>query len=153
SRLVQEFLDELDSDALVARGRCLPYGEGITFWPLLEAVKDLVDLDVAESPDAARVRLATLLSDGTGFEQVADDIFELIGFAETRGSPRERFSSAQRFVEALGRRAPFVLVLDDVHWGEETFLDLVEHLADWCRDAAVLLLCLARPELLDSRPS
>ena len=154
SRLVQEFLEELDGngEARVARGRCLPYGEGITFWPVHAAVRELVDVDESGGETTA-AQIAALIPDAEGAQRIAEHVSELIGAAQTTITADERTSALQRLVEELGRRTPFILVFDDIHWGEETFLDLVEHLADWCRDTTVLLLCMARPELLDLRPT
>ena len=151
SRLVSECLERLDGNTRVARGRCLPYGEGITFWPILEVVKELVDVDVAD-PESTRSRIAELLPEGDGVELIAEHIVEMIGLTEASVSAEERVAAMRRLVEGLGRRTPFVLVFDDIHWGEETFLELVDYLADSCRDTSVLLLCMARPELLDVRP-
>jgi class 3 adenylate cyclase/tetratricopeptide (TPR) repeat protein len=122
SRLIAEFLDGLGEIATVVQGRCLPYGEGITFWPVLEILRMLGE-------DAASVGLA----EGT--------------------SPSDESSWAVRkLLEAHADAQPLVVVFDDVQWGEPTFLDLVEHIADLSRDAPILLVCLARPELLDARP-
>jgi DNA-binding SARP family transcriptional activator len=153
SRLVQEFLDDLVGRALVARGRCLPYGEGITFWPVLEAIKDVAGLDDAETAEDAKLRLAALLGDGADAEAVAQRMIEVLGLTETAAGVEEGFQAVRAFFELLAVQGPLVVVFDDVHWGEETFLDLVEHLADWSRGAPILLLCMARPELLDARPS
>ena len=154
SRLVQEFLGELGGRALVARGRCLPYGEGITYWPLLEAVKEAVGLEDGDSPEEAARRLAARSRDEHGRRaRRAQRVAEMIGLAEAcrrrRGGLRGRADALRDPRAATGR---CVLVFDDIHWGEATFLDLVEHLADWARDAPILLVCLARPELLE-RPA
>ena len=119
-------------DALVVRGRCLPYGEGITYWPVVEVVKQLpaVELD----PAAAQAIRAAPRRRAAGHLQRGDRL----------GVPQAARGGR--------RRAAAVCVFDDVHWGEETFLDLVEHVADLSRDAPILLLCMARPELLDRRP-
>jgi tetratricopeptide (TPR) repeat protein len=151
SRLVQELLSDLAGRALVARGRCLPYGEGITYWPLLEAVKEAVGLDDADSPDLARAKLIDSLGDEPAAELVAQRVAETIGLAEAAGGAEEGFAAARTLFEALARAQPLVLVFDDIHWGEATFLDLVEHIADWTRDAPILLVCMARAELLDVR--
>jgi class 3 adenylate cyclase/tetratricopeptide (TPR) repeat protein len=152
SRLVQEFLADLAGRALVARGRCLPYGEGITYWPLLEAVKEGVGLDDADSPDEARTKLISILADAQNAEFSARRVAELVGLAETAGRAEEGFAAARALFEGLARARPLLLIFDDIHWGEAMFLDLVEHVADWARDAPILLVCLARPELLDVRP-
>ncbi len=151
SRLVHEFLQQLGEGTLVAAGRCLPYGEGITYWPLLEAVKSVVGLDDASSPDEARATLARVLEGEQGGEVVAQRVAEMIGLADAVGGA-ERFSSVLALFEILARASSLVIVFDDVHWGEPTFLDLVEHVAEWARDAPILLVCLARPELFEARP-
>ncbi len=152
SRLVAEFLSGLGGQALVARGRCLPYGEGITFWPLLEAVKEAVGLDDGDSPQEARDKLVLAFGDEAEAEALAERVAETIGLADVRGAAEDASASVLSLVEALARRHPLVLVFDDIHWGEPTFLDIVEHIADWAREAPILLVCLARPDLLDARP-
>jgi DNA-binding SARP family transcriptional activator len=153
SRLVQEFLGDLASRALVARGRCLPYGEGITFWPVLEAIKDVTGLDDTETPEQARSRLAAIVGGDPAADAVAQRVIEVMGLTETTSSLDDGFAAVRAFFEVLAASRPLVVVFDDVHWGEETFLDLVEHLADWSRGAPIVVLCIARPELLDVRPS
>ena len=128
SRLVHEFLRDLAGLARVARGRCLPYGEGITFWPVLEVLKEAV-------------------GENGGTHAV------ITGLAEGSGGAEDDFARVQELFETLARAEPLVLVFDDIHWGEATFLDLVEHIAEWTREAPILLICLARPELLEVRPS
>jgi class 3 adenylate cyclase/tetratricopeptide (TPR) repeat protein len=125
SRLAAEFLAAVD--ARVVRGRCLSYGDGITYWPVVEIVKQL--LGDAPPPEAA---VAALLGDGIAS---VDDIALAV----------------RRLFETSASERPLVVVLDDIQWGEAVFLDLVEHVADWSREAPILLLCLARPDLLDLR--
>ena len=151
SRLVHEFLGDISDRALIARGRCLPYGEGITYWPLLEVVKDAVGLQDDDSPDVARAKLVAALAED-GADTAALHVSETIGLAEAATSGEEGFASVQALFEALARRRPLVVVFDDIHWAQPTFLDLVEYLVDWTRDVPILLICLARPELLDVRP-
>ena len=152
SRLVREFLGDLASEAHVVRGRCLPYGEGITFWPLREAVSQAVGLDATDQPEESAAKLTRALAGEADPEMGARRVAELIGLAEAAGGAEDRFPAVRTLFEALGRTQPFVLVFDDIHWGEVTFLDLVEHIADRARDAPILLVCLARPELLETRP-
>jgi class 3 adenylate cyclase/tetratricopeptide (TPR) repeat protein len=130
SRLAAEFLASAEG-ATVARGRCLAYGEGITYWPVVEVVKQL--------PDAELDEVAATTIDGLLGEQALISSSEEIAWA------------FRKLLEAVAAEQPLVCVFDDVHWGEETFLDLVEHVADLGRDAPILLLCMARPELLDRR--
>jgi class 3 adenylate cyclase len=127
SRLAQEFLAGID--ATVVGGRCLSYGEGISYWPVTEVVKQLV-------PEG----------------DVAGPLASILGEAAP-GSAEEIAWAFRKLLESRAAERPVVVVFDDVHWGEQTFLDLVEHVADLSRDAPILLLCMARPELLDARPA
>jgi class 3 adenylate cyclase/tetratricopeptide (TPR) repeat protein len=154
SRLVEEFLRSLPAETTVLRGRCLPYGEGITFWPLAEAVREAAALDEGDEPEAARAKLASLLESDENAGLIAERVAGLIGLVEaTPGGEEEGLWAVRKLFERLARDQPLVVVFDDIHWGESTFLDLVEHVADWSRDAPILLICLARPELLDARPT
>ena len=130
SRLSAEFLASLD-DILVVRGRCLPYGEGITYWPVVEVLKQLPAADV--DPAAA------------------ETIEALLGNQKLVTSSEEIAWAFRKQLEAVARERPLVCMFDDLHWGEATFLDLVEHVADLSRGAPILLLCMARPDLLDRR--
>jgi DNA-binding SARP family transcriptional activator len=152
SRLVREFLGDVANEALIARGRCLPYGEGITYWPLIAAVREAVGLEDTDSPEESREKLAAFVEGEDDAGPMGERVAGVIGLAETTGGADEDFSAVRRLFETAARGRPLVLVFDDVQWGEATFLDLVEHLADWSREAPILLVCLARPELLDVRP-
>jgi class 3 adenylate cyclase/tetratricopeptide (TPR) repeat protein len=128
SRLTAEALAPIE--ARVVRGRCLPYGLGITYWPVVEVVKQL---DVLPSDPAAAAAIRSLLGEseaGTSAEEIA-----------------------WAFRKLLEEQAPLVVLFDDIQWGEETFLDLVEHVALLSSGAPLLVVCMARPELLDRRPS
>ena len=151
SRLAEEFLGGAGA-VQVLRGRCLAYGEGITFWPLAEALKQAAGLDDSEPVDEARAKLAALAGGEESADVIAHYTSELLGLAEGETSMEEGFWAVRKLVEALARSRPLVLLFDDLHWAEPTFFDLLEYLADWVREAPVLLLCLARPELLDARP-
>jgi class 3 adenylate cyclase/tetratricopeptide (TPR) repeat protein len=153
SRVVDEFQQIVGSQATVASGRCLPYGEGITFWPLAEAVKQLAGLDDSEPLERARAKIAALLEGEEQAEMIGAGVAGVVGLVEATGSgTEENFWAIRKLLESLANRRPLVVVFDDIHWAETTFLDLVEHVADWSRDAPILLVCMARPELLDHRP-
>jgi class 3 adenylate cyclase/tetratricopeptide (TPR) repeat protein len=130
SRLAAEFLASLG--AHVVRGRCLSYGEGITYWPVVEVVK-LLDAIPADETAASAIR--SLLRKGE-----SETNAETIAWA------------FRKLLEQEAQKQPVVCVLDDLHWGEETFLDLVEEVGDLAREAPILLLCMSRPELLHRRP-
>ena len=147
SRLVEEFLGSLGG-ATVLRGRCLPYGEGITFFPVGEVVKEAAGLEDFDAPDEIERKICAVLgTDGPACSTLA----QLFAAAERDSSVEETFWAVRSFLEAVAQTRPLAVVFDDVHWGEPTFLDLIEHITDWAREAPILVLCLARPELLDAR--
>jgi class 3 adenylate cyclase/tetratricopeptide (TPR) repeat protein len=147
SRLVAEFVTTLSDSATVLSGRCLSYGDGITLWPLAEIVRELI----GDSGDP-RAAIAELLGDDHAADPIAERIGAMLGRDHVATSPEETFWAVRSLFQALGRRRPLLVVLDDIHWGEPTFLDLIDHLADSSRDAPVFLLCVARPDLLEKRP-
>jgi class 3 adenylate cyclase/tetratricopeptide (TPR) repeat protein len=152
SRLVLEFIERVSNESSVIRGRCLSYGDGITFFPVAEAVRDAAGIDDNDSMDEARQKLERVAAATDQPALVATTVAELIGLAESPVAAEDAFWAVRGFFESLARDRPLVVVFDDIHWAEPAFLDLVEHIADWTRDAAILLLCVARPELLDVRP-
>jgi class 3 adenylate cyclase len=148
SRLVQEALEPL-SEATIVRGRCLSYGEGITYWPLVEIVRDAVGPDVAG--DLAG-EIAALLPDDPSAADVAARVAQLTGGTTDLSLPTEEIGWAvRRFFEGMANARPLVVVLDDLHWAEPSLLDLIDQVTDWSRDAPILVVCMARPELLDLR--
>jgi predicted ATPase/class 3 adenylate cyclase len=153
SRLVWEVAGGFAGDVTVLRGRCLPYGEGITYWPLAEIVRQIAR---TEGRDPGVQSASALLARLAG-EEKAELIVEHLGNALGLGSPggatsEETFWAVRRLFEALARAGPLVIVIDDIHWAEPTFLDLIEHLVKFSRDFPILLVCIARPELLETRP-
>jgi len=150
SRLVEEFLSGID-EANLMRGRCLPYGDGITYFPVAEAMKEALGLADFDDESSVREKIHAAVAEEDHAEAITANLAKLLAAGEG-GAPEETFWAIRRFLEVRGRERPVVVVFDDIHWGEPTFLDLVEHVADWSRDASILLLCMARPDLLDVRP-
>jgi class 3 adenylate cyclase/tetratricopeptide (TPR) repeat protein len=151
SRLTHEVVASLGDRARVLRGRCLPYGEGITFWPLAEALQEAAGLDDAGSLEDARARIeATLPADEDPL--VAERLAALAGLGTGTGAIQESFWAIRRWLEHQAADRPLLVVFDDIQWAEPTFLDLVEYMVTFAASRPILLLCLARPELLDSRP-
>jgi class 3 adenylate cyclase/tetratricopeptide (TPR) repeat protein len=146
SRLVREFLGQVEDSARVLVGRCVPYGEGVTFLPLVEALEDVL----APDPRAGVIRL---LAGDEHAEQIADRVAAALGTGEAAGSGEETLWAFRRVFEALARECPLVLVVDDVHWAEPTLLDLLEYVASFSSGAPIVLLCLTRPEVLEARPT
>ena len=153
SRLVDELLRWAEERATSYRGRCLAYGEGITFWPIAEVATQAAGLAEEDTADQARRKIAALLSSDDD-PIVAERVTQAIGIGGAGpGVPEETFWAIRTFFEALARRRPLVLVFDDIQWGEPTFLELIEHVADWSRDVPMMLLCLARPDFLETNRS
>jgi class 3 adenylate cyclase/tetratricopeptide (TPR) repeat protein len=123
SRLVAELSTTVHERARVLAGRCLSYGEGITFWPLQEILRSVPERP-ADLPDPEQAR-----------------------------STEEIFWAYRKLFERLAAERPLVLILEDIHWAESTLLELLEHVVEWTRDVPLLLLCIARPDLLEERPS
>jgi class 3 adenylate cyclase/tetratricopeptide (TPR) repeat protein len=152
SRLVQEFLDGPGGAALVLSGRCLSYGEGITFFPLAEIVGQAAGIAIGDDLATARSKVTTLVAGADDDERIVSLVGSLLGWGGESGANEESFWGVRKLLEHLAGERPLVVVFDDIHWAEPTLLDLIEHLADWARDAAIVLLCVARPELLEIRP-
>ena len=149
SRLAREFVDGLER-ASVLTGRCLPYGEGVTYWPLAEMIKAAAGISDDDPLEEAFAKLKACCEE----ETVADVLGLASGMLEAlegERSAQEIAWAAREIMETLGDVQPLILFFEDIHWAEEPLLDLIEHLADWVR-APLLILCLARPELLDTRP-
>ena len=141
SRLARELATELGDVADVATGRCLPYGSGITFWPLQQLLADLGGVAAAEAALA-----------GTHDGPVVLERLRTVTTADDGGAPStEVFWAVRRFLERISERRPLLVVFEDLHWAEPTMLDLVEYLAAFA-SGPLVLLCIARPELLETRP-
>jgi hypothetical protein len=153
SRLVEEFLAAHADDAAVVRGRCLPYGEGITYWPLKEAIAQAAELRGDETVDEARARIRGLLGSALDAELVTERVAETLGIADAVPEHKGTQWAVGRLIEEVARERPLVVVLDDIQWAEATFLDLVEYVVDNAETSPMLVLCMARPELLDGRLS
>jgi class 3 adenylate cyclase/tetratricopeptide (TPR) repeat protein len=136
SRLALELFGDVEGGATVVSGRCLPYGEGITFWPLHEVLRGL-------GGEEGVMRLL----------EANDDAELICARLEGDGASQETFWAVRRLCETLARAQPLVLCFEDVHWAEPMFLDLIEYLSGWIRDAPVFVVCLARPEFVDMRPT
>ena len=137
SRLAAELIASGGDEVLALEGKCLPYGSGITYWPLVEMVRGL-DLDevLAGEPDA---------------DVVGGRILEAIGRGKPRSRSDELYWAVRRLLETLALEQPVVVVVDDIQWAEPALLDLIEYLVGWSSDAPILIVCLARTDLVDGR--
>jgi class 3 adenylate cyclase len=150
SRLTEEFVRHVSGRAQVLRGRCLPYGDGITFWPIAEALRQAAGILLEDQEEEAQAKLRSLA--GAGREDAALRIWSLIGSGSGGYSKDELLWSVRYVLDAIARRRPLVVIFDDIHWAEPIFLDLIEHVADTSDGVPLLIVCAARPELLDEYP-
>jgi class 3 adenylate cyclase/tetratricopeptide (TPR) repeat protein len=150
SRLAEEFLSSVD--ATVVRGRCLPYGDGITFWPVVEIVRQAAGIEEGDDPQQARSKLQALCRADDRGPLVYERVSQVLGLTKDSAIPDETFWAIRRLLEIVARQRPLVAVFDDIHWAEPMFLELIEHIVDWTQEAPLLVVCLSRRELLDVRP-
>jgi class 3 adenylate cyclase/tetratricopeptide (TPR) repeat protein len=151
SRLIEELVRSTGEGTQVVRGRCLSYGRGITFWPLVEIVREAADIRDDDSPEQARSKLAAAA--GEHSDDVVARVASAVGLAEGDFPLDEVFWGTRRLFELLASRGPLVVVFDDIHWAEQAFLDLIEHVATTTTGSPVLFVCGSRPELLELRPT
>ena len=164
SRLVYELFKAIESEPDLVfwrQGRALPYGEGVTYWALAEMVK--AHAGVLETDSLADVgkkltqAVSVVLADSPEAQWVELHLRLLVGLttsSDMSGDRRaESFAAWRRFFEALAEQNPLVLIFDDLHWADDNLLDFVDHLVDWASSVPILVVCAARPELLDRRPA
>ncbi|HSK37722.1 MAG TPA: AAA family ATPase, partial [Actinomycetota bacterium] len=165
SRLVAAAVDALDDAATVLYGQCSSDAEGSSLWPVAEIVRRAAEIKTADSPEQAEAKLEELLDDAEGSgepqggapgnreaERVADRLGRLIGLRPDPVTSEDAVWAVRRFLEVLAERNPLVVVIDDLHWAQPALLDLVEQVVALAREAPILLVAVARPELLEQRP-
>ena len=145
SRLGNALMEEVRREATILVGRCLAYGEGITYWPLRGIVRSATD-------DLTQQGIASLLS-GADTDRVAARIAATIGVVERPGAAEETFWAVRRFLEQLALERPLVVAIDELQWAEPTFVDLLDYLVGWAVQSPILILCLARPDLHERYPA
>ena len=148
SRLLQEFMGR--SGVRTLRGRCLSYGEGLTFWPLAEIARTEAGISNDDPAAEAQRKLADLLGDDA--RDVTERIAGAIGLSNANFPVEETFWAARRFFELISHGEPLIVLIDDIHWAERTFLDLIKSVASMMTDAPIVLACSARPDLVDAHP-
>ncbi|HUZ82694.1 MAG TPA: adenylate/guanylate cyclase domain-containing protein, partial [Gaiellaceae bacterium] len=149
SRLIEELARLTGPQACVVRGRCLPYGRGITFWPLAEIARGAAGIRDDDPPAQARAKLAALAG-SDGADAVAR-VSSAIGLGDTEFPLDEVIWGTRKLFERLAAVRPLIVVVEDIHWAEDAFLDLIEHVAVSLSGAPVLLVCTARPDLFEHR--
>jgi class 3 adenylate cyclase/tetratricopeptide (TPR) repeat protein len=163
SRLVREFFIYTDNEPEIIywrQGRCLPYGEGITFWPLGEIVKAQAGVLESDDPEEASGKLdlaiQAAIEDESERGWLKARLAPLIGIAAPQaGGTTERiesFTAWRRFLEGMASVHPLVLVFEDLHWADNAMLEFLDHLVEWSADVPMLVVCTARPELYERHP-
>ncbi len=149
SRLLRAFLEGTADTAASLRGRCLSYGDGITFWPLAEIVREVAGIGYGDALDVARTKLEALL--GPERSNVTQRIGAAIGLIDSVFPVEETFWAVARMFEALAAERPLIIVVDDIHWAEQTFLDLIRSVVN-STEAPLVFVCSSRRDLLDEHP-
>ena len=150
SRLIEEFVRSIADEAVVLQSRCLSYGDGITYWPLAEVFRQAAGIVPEDGEEDARAKLASHL--GERLAEATSRIESILGLSEQQYGKDELFWAVRAVLQELVRRRPLVVVFDDIHWAEPTFLDFIEQLLDASLGVALLLVCAARHELHEDRP-
>ena len=166
SRLVREFhawITEQPDLVGWRQGRCLPYGEGVSFWALGEVVKAQAGILESDGEAQAREKLAAAIDAVAAVDEdrawLRSRLGPLVGLTDPSGvsgqprSQQETFTAWRLFLEALGRDRPLVVVVEDVHWADPALLEFIEHLVAWSEGAAILVVVTARPEIYDRSPA
>jgi class 3 adenylate cyclase/tetratricopeptide (TPR) repeat protein len=158
SRLVGELFQAIDRGGVLTywrQGRSLPYGAGVSYWALGEMVKAQGGILETDSDEEAEAKLAAAVERLVEEDRdwVLAHLRPLVGQGDASGTQEESFAAWRRFFEAMAEQRPLVLVFEDIQWADDGLLDFVEYLADWARDVPLLIVCTARPELLERRPA
>jgi class 3 adenylate cyclase/tetratricopeptide (TPR) repeat protein len=161
SRLMHELLRSHFQDRDLRdwrQGHCLPYGDGVSFWAIAEIVKGLAGILESDGAEIVATKLARAVS-----EAIADDESEwvrgrlspLVGLesdVSVRSERDDSFAAWRRFLEAIADKRPLMVAIEDLHWADDGLLDFVDYLAEWAAGVPLMILCTARPELLERRP-
>jgi class 3 adenylate cyclase/tetratricopeptide (TPR) repeat protein len=151
TRLVTAAVDALGEAATALFGHCPSDAEGSTFWPVAEVVRRAAEIKAADSPEQARAKLDELLAGAEDGPQVAERVGRLIGLEASPVPPEDSAWAVRRCLEVVAGRRPLVVVVDDLHWAQPTLLDLLEQVVSLAVDAPMLLVAIARPDLLEQR--
>jgi class 3 adenylate cyclase/tetratricopeptide (TPR) repeat protein len=149
TRLIADFVGRAAKQATVLRGRCLAYGDGITFWPLTEVVREAAKIAEDDSPEGARAKIRGLLGENPEGDAIVDRVASAIGLSSSAFPVAEIFWGARKLLESQAASKPLLLVIDDIHSAEATFLEFLVNLVETITGSSILILCSARPELLE----
>jgi class 3 adenylate cyclase/tetratricopeptide (TPR) repeat protein len=151
SRLVEEFVGALGGRAAVLRANCPQLGDSVTVWPMVEIVRQAAGISSADTPERARSRVAELVHGDERRELVTERVAQVLGVGHDAERPEDTLWALHRMLQALARRRPLVIVIDDLQWADTVLLDAIEQLTDLSGDTPLLLVCIARPDELFPR--
>jgi predicted ATPase/class 3 adenylate cyclase len=151
SRLVSGAVSRLGPRVRMLHGRCLSYGESISFWPLAETIRSGAEISDDDSLATARSKVVTMLAGQNEVEEIAERLLSLIGLGSNSFPIEETFWASRKTFETIAKSMPLIVLFEDIHWAEPTFLDFIDYLAEFCDQASILVICGARPELLEKR--
>jgi len=146
SRLVGEFTRGIRQRATVVRGSCLPYGDAITDWPMMQILQQAAGLARNDSPEQVTEKVTAL---ARGDESITANATRLLGMPGGSGEPKDAYRALRRLLELMAEGRPLVVVVDDLHWAKPALLDFIEHVARSPRNARILLVCLARSQFFE----
>jgi class 3 adenylate cyclase/tetratricopeptide (TPR) repeat protein len=156
SRLVAELgahIDDLDAPVTWRHGRCLPYGDGITFWALGEVVKAHAGIYESDPSEVALEKLEAALPDGEERPWLRARLMPLLGLDPSDSAAQdELFTAWRRFFESLAEKQPLAMIVEDIHWADPALVAFLKHLTDWAQGIPLLVVCTARPELFEIHP-
>lgn len=153
TRLAEEFVRDLGDRARALHGQCLQYGDSVTFWPMVQVVREAAGIAAADSPTRARDRLARLMAGEDRDRRAVSQIAELLGVGRQGPGdlPGDTAWALRRMLEILARRKPVVVLIEDLQWAEPTLMDTLESIAESSRESPIMLVCMARPDELYER--
>ncbi len=153
SRIAAEFASSVQERATVLTGRCLSYGEGITYWPIKEVIGQVGAIDAEDDDDAVRSKIQRVVRNSSRGDLIARRLAQVLGAEEGSAAPEEIFWAVRRLLEEVARAQPLVVILEDLHWAERNLLELISHVEESTEDSPIFLLCVARPDLGERHPT
>lgn len=153
SRFVSALAAELRVHAAVLEARCLSYGEQISLRPVIEVMKQGAGIGTEDNTADVQTKINILVEGEENSRAIAQGIADLFGVAESSRGAEQTVWAARKLLETLSRQQPLCVILEDIHWARPALLEFIEHMADWSRDAPILLLCTSRHDLLEDIPT
>ena len=153
SRIAAEFASSVQGHATVLTGRCLSYGEGITYWAIKEVIREAAGIEAEDEDDAVRAKIQRVVRNSSRGALIARRLAQVLGAEEGSAAPEEILWAVRRLLEEVARSRPLLVILEDLHWAERSLLELIEHVEESARDTPIFLLCVARSDLAERHPT